>query len=228
MKKYFWLTFLLVFFSGCRKKNPELISGAYYLPKEVKDYTLFMPGTYWIYQDSISGIEDSVYVINYSGGIDTIDINSDNSGKEIVEYFGYETKRTYDNATFYYSSNTSFFFKCIESDEKRPCFWTNRDKYYPGNYIGGGFCFLYDFYIGFSSYTSLNSNHSRIEIIKKYDSMLLNGIIYSSVIQYNDNKNISENDNRTSFYFSKNIGIIRKELLDSNQTWNLIRYNIVQ
>jgi hypothetical protein len=220
--------FLICLFAGCRKKDPDAISGTYLLPQELKDYTLFLPGTYWVYQDSITGVEDCVYVINCNSGIDTIEINSDNAGKEIVEYFGYEVHRTSDNATFYYSSNTSFSDRCVDNDEKRPCFWTNRDKYYPGNYIGGGFCFLYEFYKGAWAYSTWSGFYSKVTTIDYWSTLKLNNNNYSSVSGFHDDKNITESNNRTIFYFSKHIGIIRMELLDSSQTRNLIRFNVVQ
>ena len=37
-----------------------------------------------------------------------------------------------------------------------------------------------------------------------------------------------DDDQNTNYYIAKNIGIVRREQLDSNRTWNLIRYNIVQ
>ncbi|MDF2453926.1 MAG: hypothetical protein K0S26_3430 [Bacteroidota bacterium] len=37
-----------------------------------------------------------------------------------------------------------------------------------------------------------------------------------------------DNKQDTYYYIAKNIGIVRREQLDSNRTWNLIRYNIVQ
>ena len=227
-EKYLFTVFILLLWQGCRKKDPEAISGVYLFPQEIKDYTFFMPGTYWVYQDSISGVEDCVYVINYTAGIDTIDINSNNTGKEVVEYFGYETARTYDNFTYYYSSNTSFSDQCVDNNEKRPCFWTNREKWGPGNYVGGGFCFLYKFYDGAWSYSGWASGYSKVSIVSHWNSIILNSILYNSVVEFNDNKNITENDNQTNLFFARNIGIIRKELLDSNETWNLIRFNIVQ
>lgn len=71
------------------KKDPDASSGVYPFPQEVNEYTLFMPGIYRVYQDSICGAEDCVYVLNYSAGIDTIDINSNNTGKEVVDFFEY-------------------------------------------------------------------------------------------------------------------------------------------
>ena len=228
MKKFLFVFFMLLLGQGCRKNDPDAIRGVYLFPQEVKDYTLFLPGTYWVYQDSISGIEDCVFVKNISMGIDTIASSSNSGGKEVVEFFGYETARSYDNYTYYYSSNTSFSDLCIDNNEKRPCFWTNREKYGLGNYFGGSFCFLYEFYDGAWSYSGWASGYSKVSVVSHWKSITLNSILYNSVVEINDNKNITENNNNTNFFFAKNIGIVRKELLDSNQTWNLIRYNIVQ
>jgi len=214
--------FCLCFCSGCRKRDNRAIGDIYLIPQEVKDYTYFLSGTYWIYQDSITGNFDSVYVFDAYIDTDTIELKPDDPGKEIVEYYFYRTKSSYLNKMVTYDCNTSFY-KCVDNKEMRPCFYTTR-----GNSDGSGFCFFYEFYEGAWTYAGYGNIYSKITLVKNWGSFQLNNATYSNVVEFYDDKNITEDDNRTCFYFSKNIGIIRKEILDSNQTWNLIRYNIVQ
>jgi len=56
--------------SSCNKEIPE-----YYIRQELKDYGMFLNGSYWIYRNDSTGETDSVYVTNQprsfmSGGAD--------------------------------------------------------------------------------------------------------------------------------------------------------------
>ena len=42
--------------SSCKKRP------TYYMPQEFKDYVDFPVGSYWVYEDSVSGIKDSIYL----------------------------------------------------------------------------------------------------------------------------------------------------------------------
>ena len=59
----FLLALPLLLAGGCHKPEPDEPE-AVPLPAELKSYTLFEPGTYWIYQDSASQRLDSVWVVS--------------------------------------------------------------------------------------------------------------------------------------------------------------------
>jgi hypothetical protein len=42
----------------------------------------------------------------------------------------------------------------------------------------------------------------------------------------NEDMTLMENNQPTNHYFSEQAGLVRKELLDSNQVWNLVDYHI--
>jgi hypothetical protein len=56
------LSLLVLLTLSCNKPSPE--PDAVLLPAELKDYTLFQPGTYWIYLDSATQQLDSVWVVS--------------------------------------------------------------------------------------------------------------------------------------------------------------------
>ena len=61
-----------------------------------------------------------------------------------------------------------------------------------------------------------------------YSNFLVAGLTFPATQKwFNFNSNCDDNQN-TYYYIAKNIGIVRREQLDSNRTWNLIRYNIIQ
>ena len=43
-----------------------------------------------------------------------------------------------------------------------------------------------------------------------------------------EDHNVAESNQKTNHFYAQEVGLIRKELLDSNQVWNLIRYNIIK
>jgi len=50
---------ILFLAADCNKKP------TYYMPQEFKDYVIYPVGSYWVYEDSISGNIDSIYLIDY-------------------------------------------------------------------------------------------------------------------------------------------------------------------
>lgn len=57
----FILSVLIFSFANCKKDKPT-----YYMPQEFKDFILYSEGSYWIYEDSITGNTDSIYLSNYN------------------------------------------------------------------------------------------------------------------------------------------------------------------
>jgi len=55
---------------SCKKEKPT-----YYIPQEIKDYVMFPEGSYWIYEDSITGNIDSIFLLESN----TLIFNPDNS-----------------------------------------------------------------------------------------------------------------------------------------------------
>src|SRR6185295_7587176 len=70
---YRFLAFFMLSVYGCScdKEGGGPNNDNWTIPQEVKDYSLFKPGTYWIYEDSASGALDSVYVYDLQMGIDS-------------------------------------------------------------------------------------------------------------------------------------------------------------
>jgi len=68
--------------------------------------------------------------------------------------------------------------------------------------------------------------------ILRIDNIHLNYTIlskeYSNVIEVADKYNAIENSQPTTHYYAQGIGLIKKELIDSNQVWLLINYNVEQ
>jgi hypothetical protein len=54
----FILLMAFVFISGCKKESTEY----QYLSSEIKEWSVYQPGSYWIYKNEVTGLIDSSYI----------------------------------------------------------------------------------------------------------------------------------------------------------------------
>jgi hypothetical protein len=234
MKKIIFILINIVFvFTGCQYEYEPYFSApepAIQL-EDLNAYSFFKTGTYWIYKDSASGVEDSVYVF-----YDTV-YSYFHSGNSIVSagnynYYECHAHSYTDTYNYYYKIDMGYY-----GSTKSIGTWRIKTK--PGDYVGQTFLMSNKFIDGeaIAAYTSPGV----ISYKKSYDSVLIDNLIFNDVVWFNDTKNASENlstpfgsiNPATDFYIAKNIGIVKKHVYDTifntiNKTDNLIRYHIVQ
>jgi hypothetical protein len=199
--------------------------------QDLTAYSYFKTGTYWIYKDSASGIEDSVYVF-----YDTV-YSYYHSGNSIVSagnynYYECHAHSYTDTYNYYYKIDMGYY-------GSNGVMGTWRIKTKPGDYVGQTFLMNNYFKNGSKSYPY--TSPGIVSYINYFDSINVNGNAFLNVVHFNDTKNASENlstpfgsiNPSTDFYIAKNIGIVKKHVYDTifntiNKTDNLIRYHIVQ
>jgi len=225
MKKIVYVLFVCICLTGCqkcKKKQPEPDKGfSAPVNTDLYAYAYFKPGTYWVYQDSISGILDSVYITYANSGTYT------NGDAEVAQgfyrgtfsWFKCDAISSYDHYQYENWMDQSF-----EVNGSAPT--VNRERYQmPGSgSISGLTIHLAAIDLEKTLYVSLD------HVIYKsyYNSFSINAQTFLATQKwYNYDSNCDDNQN-TNYYIAKNIGIVRREQLDSNRTWSLIRYNIVQ
>jgi len=211
---------LFVLLSGCRPDPPvdsaQCIGCTQYHVSDVKNWLYFQPGTYWIYEEATSGAIDSVYVTG----------NTYDDGNPQSAFFRCETYSSYYNYYFNYLSDNGNTCDNTFWGEKR-CIIVRRDKTKPGDFVGETLAFFFRPKTGDYGYTWNNSG-SITSVEANLDSLGIGNLMFYNVPVMKETINITEESQPTKFYFSEHIGIIKKELIDSNQIWNLIRYNIIQ
>lgn len=196
------------------------------LPQIVKDYFVFKVGTYWIYQDSASGITDSVYV-------------------DAADTYHYLSPQYNSTDNYFYGNLEGFKVGCTSANvgqEYTSWFSTSGAKldspqydtliYIDGarrealtGYGGTGFVAYFPFTLH-ALYHDWNG--AKVELIEKADSMNLNGYKYYKTVTFNNNNKSSlYHDASVYWTFSPNVGLVQKRAI-GQKTWNLIRYHVEQ
>ena len=221
MKKiaFILLTLSLVF--AC-KKDPEIPYCELHPDdcvdvREVKDYFYFKLGSYWVYEEENSGMRDSVYVT---------ETWSDTSSVL------FSTRLYSDYDTYFYRFWTTGVNGSLVTNHmtKKTDLSTrvNRSKGKPGDYIGEDPCFLFYPAPGLWTYTYggpyVTNNVLLIEEVYSLYSVL--DYEFEDVVYVSEQHTATEEKQPTNHFYSPNIGLVKKELIDSNQTWNLVDYHI--
>jgi hypothetical protein len=234
---------VLIVFVGCQYEYEPYFSApepAIQL-EDLNAYSFFKTGTYWIYKDSASGVEDSVYVF-----YDTTfqyHLGPGNWQKE-GDYTQYEfhSHNFTDAYNYDYVIDMGYYGSTDNNpDTPNKLVGVQRKKIKPGDYVGTSYMmsniFNIQFPIGY--YASPGTTYFKF----KYDSINISGINFSNVAHFQDTENASEShfysgygllNPRTDYYMAKNIGLVKIRITDHtqfnliNKMQYLIRYHIVQ
>ncbi len=185
--------------------------------QNVKNFFAFKVGSWWVYEEETSGIRDSVYVTEYQN-------DPSNYNFDVRVYSTYQDYYYHYWSEYYSNSND-----CPESGLLcKRCMLIKRSKYKPGDFVAEGRCFMFIPKIGDSQgsfNTAFTNNRIYVSMIQDSFNLPIETIHGRTVTIYEDNTYM-EGIQPTNHYFSENVGLIRKELLDSNQVWNLVDYYI--
>ena len=220
MWKFFLISSVL-WFSSCRKDPTipfcELHPDQCREVAELKDYFLFDVGSYWVYEEENSGMIDSMYVTESSFGPycynSNIVIHSD--------FDGY-------NYHFWSKLATSGCPTCGLIPKNKHCVFINKSKTKPGDFVSESCCFFTYAGVGDWIYSyGLQYNYDNILLIESlHDSLEIDGKLFFDVVCVSEEHTASEDAQMTKHYYSKGVGLIKKELVDSNQIWNLVNYHV--
>jgi hypothetical protein len=202
-------------FSGC-KKDVTVDDSPLLIPQAVKDYSFFLPGTYWVYIDSVSGRVDSIYVYETAHSYDTL--HYDATPRTVFEIYVVKAHSYMDGYDYYIEANATY------SVNDPSLFDIFEEKLKPGDYEGRTVVFIYKPYKGQVFYVA-NSTHTILDIFPSYS---INGIEYKDVVKTYHDLSAMEPSNHVTNYYAKNFFIVRKEYADSNQVWELARSHIIQ
>ncbi len=179
------------------------------IPKEVKDYCVFKYGSYWIYQDSVSGAYDTVTVQSYK--VDTVNYPLiDGQLVGINETFGVKLFHSYDR----------FDDNIIYKGTTPPPYKGHDEAYVTIQRIKQND--VHD-ETGYMHYPFGKTN----PIIDYMDTVKL--LFQSdSILHYRNSFYSGYGYKSTDNYHKRNVGIIRKEIKSKNQVWKLIDFHVNQ
>lgn len=208
-------------FSGCREEYQE--PPVDYLPQDFKDWMFFKEGTYWVYQDSVTGALDSTVVTRTESEIFSIDNEARKSKRRVikkVERLSYDT----------YSFATGKKYKYISSDrcpaspnyQTDQCLYLHKIRIPQETYTGGADLIFYNMPVGFYL--------SAVFLKAKYDSLQVGKRYYKDVVLNWNPANSNEGGVESWYYLAKGIGVVqlRQNYNGRISTQKLIRYHIVQ
>ena len=242
---YFFLIFLL--FESCEREEIDTIikSEDSSFSQDLKDWGSFKTGTWWVYEEQLSGLRDSVWVIKNVASTEQkptlgfrwspvrhpyLPYVASYCASTISDPFCYRLSETYHkNAVYLRPSHLPYYvleptiFIIMPSTyfniERELTFDTTYNTEYV--YKGGTPVF--------------NTANDTV-----FSTLSIGQFVFENVVTKRDKNNMVFNNESTVIYSAKNIGMIRKEILekDSNnvrkeflkkkQIWNLIKYHIEQ
>ena len=120
---------------------------------------------------------------------------------------------------------------CSETElVDKKCLYVEYTKYKPGeDYLGQSQCFFVNYEIGWYETTGSGMNYctsNRIIFENIYENYSIAGNSFEKTIQIHEWCSVKEGNQPINNFYSKGVGLIKKELLDSNQVWNLVSYHI--
>lgn len=184
--------------------------------QNVKKFFAFKVGSWWVYEEENSGVRDSVYVTQYQN-------DPSNYNFDVRVYSTYQD--------YYYHYWPEFAVGDQSCNENglicKRCLSVKRSKYKPGDFVAEGKCFFFIPKVGQFDYvynTALPNN--KVTIVSISDSITFSNLAFQRTVKVHEENTYMEGIQPTSHYFSEGVGLVRKELLDSNQVWNLVNYSI--
>ena len=189
---------------------------------EAKEFFVFQPGSWWVYEEQYSGVRDSMYVYSYANGTD---YQFDIVIKSALDDFEYDYWPEYNG-----QPNDAFCSKTKPINKK--CMNIKRSKGKPGApgvFVSESRCMFFRYNL----YDSVGSNNDYypnnfIHITNISDNFELGTYSFGTTVTVFEPHDEQENNHPSKHYFSRNVGLIKVELLDTTETWNLVDYHIEQ
>ncbi|WP_303309545.1 hypothetical protein [Hymenobacter sp. BT730] len=222
---FLWLLALPLLATTCHKPQPE--PEAVPLPAELKAYTRFRPGTYWIYQDSVTGRLDSTWVVSLKDNVYREYDHIDEWVPMKHEVFGLRTRSAWGGTDVVYSVNRNcgLPIREDEGDNGFPCWMIMRGQYLPTSTADEGSAHVFPYRIPKdqrvlrSSYATWHSQ-----------PLTVAGKEYADVMEVSLPVDASEGGWPAYYAWVPHLGIVlhRVRYQGKLYTWTLLRSHIVQ
>ncbi|RSK39486.1 hypothetical protein [Hymenobacter perfusus] len=215
--------------AACHKPVPE--PDAVPLPAELKAYTLFEPGTHWIYRDSATQRLDSVWVVSTEKEI--LRMGSGGTSDRVALKYEAFTVRTNSliGGNFYYTILRECGLPYRENQStKGPCWVLERGRYLPNSTADEGSELVFPYRIDKDKPTFLVAYAAVMYPYWYSQPVVLNGTSYAGLLQVKLTADASEDGWPTHYYWVPGQGVVLRRINRNGrwQTWQLVRSHIVQ
>ena len=196
------ISLLLGILQSCRESKDVYVD----IRPEYLEWINFKEGSWWVYQDSATSIQDSIYVKSTEEGY-----------FQLKDWHYFEYKRI--NIQSHTSSLNQYYNTSALSD----------GIYLTLSRSDISQTKLVRFPIIAGEASKVDENPDRVVVIDSvYTTFHIHSDTFSSVVRSYDNSNALYNYSPTKTYMCKGLGIIRTEIPELDQVWNLVRYKIVK
>lgn len=197
-------TFFVLCAADCSKDKDK---PAYYMPQDFKDYVVFPEGSYWVYEDSVTGDIDSVYL----------------QSQKIEIY----TPPSYNNPGY----NFEFLKENVFSSNSNQVFYKEGiyNQYIPSN-INNSYLYRYDIQLYYISSVDIGTTISNLTYKSFLDSLTVKSKTFKKVKVFSTPPEYYSNGSFLCTYYGHNVGLIKliKKVCDTclTETWLLKKYHI--
>lgn len=206
-------------FIQCRKDEPipfcEQFPDQCVEMERIKDHYYFKKGSWWVYEEQNTGAIDSQWVVDSWSNLCDFELTINNSLNNYNIIYWDKVLTNGQNCGYVDKSETSAFVRL------------NKTK--PGDYVGQLNLAGFFYKKGDSVYnyvSSISNNQSRL--VNIYPEMHIGNYNYKDVLEFYLEVDPIENLQQTKYFYASGVGLVKRELIDSNQTWLLKKYNVVQ
>ncbi|GAG76676.1 unnamed protein product [marine sediment metagenome] len=202
-------------FLGCKKKE-EPDPTYRYMTAELKETFKFKEGTYWVFEDTVNGWKDCVYVTKYTYNVlseDDADPTKPRDSYEIYFSSSFSGIKYKDQSGYWSSSDPD-----IASGD-----FNTRGVYDPADNL------IYTEVI-YHSPTTKNEYYDAdktIQVVSTSATVTIGSTNYGNAVKVHFQSNNILDEEESYYYFVKNIGLAKKELINLNQTWTLTDFLVV-
>ena len=222
MKKWTLLLMALPLLWACRKDDQIPFCEQY--PDEcvdirmVKDWFYFDVGSRWVYEEENTGQRDTVIVTSSWSDTGSFEFTT-----RVFSSYDRYYYRCWANSAIRYGDD-----KLVKKSTRSTS--VKRSKGKEGDYVGESYCFLFYPMDGYSQPNNGGASivGSYIHIDSTFYTYEIAEFQFKEVIKIREDHTLIEESQPTIHYYAGNVGLIRKELIDSNQVWNLISYSVSQ
>ena len=184
--------------------------------KHIKDHYYFKTGSWWVYEEQNTGAIDSQWVSSSW-------LKSNNKEFDIV------INSSLDDYDYHRWTHLLTQAKNEDIIPKRKLAYIERSKTKAGDFIGTSFIGIFYPVVGDSVFNgNVYFENNQLIIKEIYKNFIQNEINYNNVICYYEYSNETRNYQPVKTYYAEGVGLIKKELIDSNQVWVLKKYHVEQ